>query len=505
MRSDREEIPEGFTKEQADETEMMEARSQKQARTSRAAPGCQEYWPAPFQVCGAIRDKYNSLGAQFSFLLLPTSNELTSPDGHGKFTTFMNGPIYWSAAGGAHPVVNSFLNRWGAHGYETGWMGYPTTDEIVHADGIGRRQEFQNGAIYVSVPNAIGSSIGGAIRDKWNTLGAETPGSVLGYPISDEIVLPDGQGRMNRFERGVIYWHPSTGAHEVTGPILQKWSSEGYEGGPHGYPTASPQITDVRWVQSFQHGEITGYTEVIAQIADLLQISNLDEVYQAGKAVIEEAGLAAIPGFDAVLERAQGSYDAVQAELAAMPPADPTLQDQSSDAPITSRSGNTSNCNWVRPGNNYTNRGDLFYSAAVRFRVLNHGHNGIFVKNDKSGLGGVETVEAVGAQEGVQRLNSATRIGVCRPVYLSVKTDVATRNAAATFAEAQVGKDYNGNFVTTRAKVYSDSYNCSQLVWAAYKHASDGGLDVGEAYPYQPWTLGVYPVDIRNSHNTVSF
>ncbi|MFF1946984.1 hypothetical protein ACFVWF_33145 [Rhodococcus qingshengii] len=59
-------------------------------------------------------------------------------------------------------------------------MGYPTTDEIVHADGIGHRQEFQNGAIYVSVPNAIGSSIGGAIRDKWNTLGAETPGRVLG-------------------------------------------------------------------------------------------------------------------------------------------------------------------------------------------------------------------------------------------------------------------------------------------------------------------------------------
>lgn len=258
MRSDREEIPEGFTKEQADETEMMEARSQKQARTSRAAPGCQEYWPAPFQVCGAIRDKYNSLGAQFSFLLLPTSNELTSPDGHGKFTTFMNGPIYWSAAGGAHPVVNSFLNRWGHHGYETGWMGYPTTDEIVHADGIGRRQEFQHGAIYVSVPNAIGSSIGGSIRDKWNTLGAETPGSVLGYPISDEIVLPDGQGRMNRFERGVIYWHPNTGAHEIYGSILPTWEVAGYENGALGYPIDSRAMTSPgSYVQHFQNGELT--------------------------------------------------------------------------------------------------------------------------------------------------------------------------------------------------------------------------------------------------------
>jgi len=103
MRSDREEIPEGFTKEQADEAEMQEARSQKARMGMRAAPGCQEYWPTKWQVCGAIRDKYNSLGGPLSFLLLPTSNELVNPDGHGRRSVFQNGPIYWSAVGGAHP------------------------------------------------------------------------------------------------------------------------------------------------------------------------------------------------------------------------------------------------------------------------------------------------------------------------------------------------------------------------------------------------------------------
>ncbi|MCW2295295.1 LGFP repeat-containing protein [Rhodococcus erythropolis] len=260
MRSDREELPEGFTKEEADLAEIREYELQQRqsavARGPAPGPGCQQYWPSDKWVCSAIRDKYNSLGAQFSFLLWPTSDELTSPDGHGKFNTFQNGPIYWSAAGGAHPVVNSILNRWGVHQYEMGWLGYPTTDEIVHADGIGRRQEFQGGAIYVSLPNAIGSAVGGAIRDKWNTVGAETPGSLLGYPLSDEIVLPDGQGRMNRFERGVIYWSPTTGAHPVTGGILEVWASRAYEAGTHGYPTSDEYDADGGRRQNFQNGSI---------------------------------------------------------------------------------------------------------------------------------------------------------------------------------------------------------------------------------------------------------
>lgn len=47
-------------------------------------PGCQVYPPSPYEVCGAIRDKYNELGGSTSFLLYPTSNEMTNPDGIGK-------------------------------------------------------------------------------------------------------------------------------------------------------------------------------------------------------------------------------------------------------------------------------------------------------------------------------------------------------------------------------------------------------------------------------------
>ncbi|WP_230595580.1 LGFP repeat-containing protein [Rhodococcoides fascians] len=252
MRSDREEIPAPFTKEDADKAEVAEARM----RMSRNANTCQVYWPSWFNVCGEIRNKYNSLGGPASFLSYPSSGNIVNPGNTGERVTFLNGPIYWSAATGAHPVVNSFLYRWGQNGYEAGWLKYPTTDEIVLPDG-GRRQEFQQGAIYVAFQNAVGSAIqNGPLRDKYNSVGGLTPGSsFLGYLTEDhKRVLPDGQGQMARFQNGVIYWHPSTGAYPVSGILLTEWATEHYEQGYYGYPTSDQRPNGPSGVeQDFQN------------------------------------------------------------------------------------------------------------------------------------------------------------------------------------------------------------------------------------------------------------
>ncbi|WP_280470626.1 LGFP repeat-containing protein [Nocardia farcinica] len=221
MRSDCEEVPGGFTKEQADKAETMEA-----ALTDRAimfaAPGCQVYWPAPYEVCGAIRDKYNELGGPNSFLLWPTTNELTNPDGVGKRSVFMNGPIYWSPWGGAHPVVNHFFAAWQRNGWEAGVLGYPTSDEIVNPD-LGRRQNFQGGTIYWKINEAY--YVTGAIQAKWNELGAEQ--GWLGYPITDE--LANGDIRYNRFQNGYIFWSPQSGAFPVrTAAGLRHPANDGF-------------------------------------------------------------------------------------------------------------------------------------------------------------------------------------------------------------------------------------------------------------------------------------
>ncbi|GGT53886.1 hypothetical protein GCM10010207_62400 [Streptomyces atratus] len=254
-RSDCAVIPKGFTKEQADKAEAMEAALLAESEgtgarpqaVSSAAADCQVYWPAPYEVCGAIRDKYNEIGGPNSFLLYPTSNELTNPDGHGKRSVFQNGPIYWSADSGAHPVVNHFFAAWQRNGWEAGPLGYPTSDEIVNPDNIGRRQYFQGGTVYWRLNEAY--YVTGAVRDKWGETGWE--GGWLGYPTSDEVQLPDGQGRMNRFEHGVIYWSPDTGAHPVTSSVLDQWSRAGFEASAYGYPTADP-ITHPAGIQEQQ-------------------------------------------------------------------------------------------------------------------------------------------------------------------------------------------------------------------------------------------------------------
>ncbi|WP_433664525.1 LGFP repeat-containing protein [Nocardia sp. CA-128927] len=269
MRSDREQIPDGYTKADADKAETMEAAMASRNAQLRVSDGCQVYWPAPYEVCGAIRDKYNSLGGPNGFLLHPKTNELTNPDGRGKRTEFVNGPIYWSLEGGAHPVVNHFLAAWARHGYEGGYIGYPTTDEIVNPDKIGRRQHFTGATIYWKLNE--GYSIGGAIFDRWGQTGWEQ--GYLGYPTSDETGTPDGAGRFNRFERGMIYWSPATGAHAVSGRIFDVWAGSGYEGSRYGYPTgeATPVSGQSGAVsQQFEHGNIYVRGEYVRaqQVAD---------------------------------------------------------------------------------------------------------------------------------------------------------------------------------------------------------------------------------------------
>lgn len=118
MRSDCEQVPKPFTKADADKAETMEA----QLTTARVAAGCQVYWPAPYEVCGLIRDKYNQLGGPNSFLLFPKTNELTNPDRTGKRSEFVGGNIYWHPSTTARPVAHDFLTKWGDHGYESGFL-----------------------------------------------------------------------------------------------------------------------------------------------------------------------------------------------------------------------------------------------------------------------------------------------------------------------------------------------------------------------------------------------
>src|SRR5205814_734246 len=128
-------------------------------------------------------DKYNSLGGSNSFLGQPITYQQTCPDGIGKYNHFQGGSIYWTPATGAWSIHGAIRDKWAALGWETSFLGYPTTDETGAPDGVGRFNHFQGGSIYWS-PATGAWSVHGAIHDKWASLGWEQGYS--GYPVNDE-------------------------------------------------------------------------------------------------------------------------------------------------------------------------------------------------------------------------------------------------------------------------------------------------------------------------------
>jgi hypothetical protein len=204
-------------------------------------------------VSGAIGVKWNSLGGVGSLLGDPLTDELKTPDGIGRYNNFKGGMIYWTPQTGAHEVHGAILAKWGSLGYEKSMLGYPTSDELTTPDGIGRYSTFQKGMIYWT-PQTGAHEVHGAILAKWGSIGYER--SMLGYPTSDELTTPDGIGRYSTFQRGMIYWTPGTGAHEVYGDILNKWSSLGYERSWLGYPKSGEMDFDGGRVSVFQNGNI---------------------------------------------------------------------------------------------------------------------------------------------------------------------------------------------------------------------------------------------------------
>ncbi|WP_458719133.1 PQQ-dependent sugar dehydrogenase [Candidatus Nitrosocosmicus sp. R] len=140
-------------------------------------------------------------------------------------------------------------------------LGEPTSFYTYIEDSNTYYQNFTNGAIYwtMALPSDTGDiplktvpyEIDGGIYNKWKEMGLES--SFLGYPITDEQYTPYKDGRFSAFQKGAIYWSPSSGAHEIHGDIFNKWKEMGLESSFLGYP-----ITDV---QPLMNGDAVSYFE----------------------------------------------------------------------------------------------------------------------------------------------------------------------------------------------------------------------------------------------------
>ncbi len=92
---------------------------------------------------------------------------------------------------------------------------------------------------------------------------------VLGVPVADDGRTADGAGALVRLQHGAIYWSARTGAHVLSGAVLQRWWQLGGHTGTLGYPVSGPTPrSDGTGVESrFQRGRIVARTDGWVQVS----------------------------------------------------------------------------------------------------------------------------------------------------------------------------------------------------------------------------------------------
>jgi hypothetical protein len=157
-------------------------------------------------------------------------------------------------------VYGAIKDKWDAMGGALGALGQPLDNEADTPNG-GRAQTFQKGLVSWH-PETGAHVVWGLIGQRWIELGREA----FAFPITDEINSADGVGRFNHFRavhlpgkpESSIYWSAASGAHEVYGAIRDKWAELGWEQGICRYPVeAEHDQQGAGRTQRFQGGVIT--------------------------------------------------------------------------------------------------------------------------------------------------------------------------------------------------------------------------------------------------------
>lgn len=204
---------------------------------------------------GAIRDEWAATGFENGALGYPTSEVITGLKDGGSYQAYQNGGIFSSPATGTHAITAGINGKWRGQGAENGALGYPTTDEFRGLKDGGSWQGFQGGAILFSPASGADISSNGVIRDKWASTGFES--GRMGYPTSDVVTgLKDG-GSYQNYQGGAILDSPATGTHLSVGAIRNIWASLGFETGVMGYPKTDEYVVDSGVAQDYQGGTIT--------------------------------------------------------------------------------------------------------------------------------------------------------------------------------------------------------------------------------------------------------
>ncbi|MFC3777892.1 LGFP repeat-containing protein [Mycolicibacterium holsaticum] len=159
----------------------------------------------------------------------------------------------------AQPEVeanDAITAAWQASGGDGGVLG-PKQGE-VYAVGSGFAQDFTGGKMFFT-PATGAHHMSGPILEKYESLGGPAD-SDLGFPTIDE-----GPGRapnslnstFSASDSPVIFWTPDTGARVVRGPINAAWDQLGGSSGALGVPAEDERYQGDVVAQRFTGGELS--------------------------------------------------------------------------------------------------------------------------------------------------------------------------------------------------------------------------------------------------------
>ena len=224
-------------------------------------------------------------------------HEMEHPVRGGRQTNFAHGSILASPDGAVHTVRGGIGNEYVSLGYEHGYLGLPTSDEVCGLRNGGCYQDFQNGQVHWS-PGSGAHATRGAIRDEWRATGWEN--GPLGYPTTNEICGLRNGGCYQTYQDGSIHWTSAAGAHATHGAIGERWASQNWEQGPLGYPTSDEIATGTGSYQMFEGGAIIwtangSRTETITMNSSGLTPTQQDYLRQALPAAVAESQQYGVP------------------------------------------------------------------------------------------------------------------------------------------------------------------------------------------------------------------
>lgn len=135
---------------------------------------------------------------------------------------------------------------------------YQPNDAALNADwGTAPCGAYGNRNFYLYFTSWFGPTrfvVGDNVRDQYNAYGGVAK---LGYPIMNQYCGLRSGACFQDFERGSIYWIPSSNkAFTIIGGIAQKWSTLSKEWSVLGYPTSNEMYRSGYSIQQFEGGFI---------------------------------------------------------------------------------------------------------------------------------------------------------------------------------------------------------------------------------------------------------